>query len=143
MGQPRKTIRFSPEMERRLTSLAKERGFSSVAACVRAAVAREVRDSSGEASASFDTVAESVDRLTTEAFRLVRGQQALFAFLDSLAKVLLTCIPEPSGDAVDAAVARGRLRYDRLLKAAARAMSGDAKAAMQELVAREEPDGTH
>jgi Arc/MetJ-type ribon-helix-helix transcriptional regulator len=143
MEQSRKTVRFGPEMEKRLAAAAKERGFSSTAAFIRAAVAREVRDSSVEGSASLEAVAESVDRLTTEAFRLVRGQQALFAFLDSLSKVLLTCIPEPSGDAIDPAVARGRLRYDRLLKAAGRAMSGDAKAALQDLVARDGNDGTH
>jgi hypothetical protein len=28
-------------------------------------------------------------------FRVRRAQQALFAYLESLAKVLLTCIPEP------------------------------------------------
>lgn len=92
-----------------------------------------------EGSALLEAVAENVDRLTTETFRLVRGQQALFAFLDSLSKVLLTCLPEPFGDAIDPAVAKGRLRYDRLLKAAGRAMSGDAKAALQDLMAR---DGT-
>lgn len=34
-------------------------------------------------------------------FRLGRAQQALFAFVDSLAEVLLTCLPEPS-EAMDA-----------------------------------------
>jgi hypothetical protein len=134
VGQSRRTVRFSSEVDARLVWTAKERGFTSPTAFIRAAVDREVRNASGETVVSLEAIANTLDRLTTENFRLVRAQQALFAFLDSLAKVLLTCIPEPSGEAVDPAVAKGRLRYDRLIKAAGRAMSGDAKAAMQDLV---------
>ncbi len=38
--------------------------------------------------------------------RLGRARQALFALVDNLAKILLTCIPEPDAGAMDAAVAR-------------------------------------
>jgi hypothetical protein len=64
----------------------------------------------------------------------MRVQQALFAYLDTLAKTILTCVPEPPTDAKPQAVARARERYDRLLKSAGRAMVGDAKLAMQDLV---------
>ncbi len=67
-------------------------------------------------------------------FRLMRVQQALFAYLDTLAKTILTCVPEPPTDAKPQAVARAKERYDRLLKSAGRAMVGDAKLAMQDLV---------
>jgi hypothetical protein len=65
---------------------------------------------------------------------LDRAQQALFALLDSLAKILLTCIPEPDGQALTAAVARAQGRHARLLKSAGQAMGGDSSLAMQELV---------
>ena len=45
------------------------------------------------------------------------GQQALFAFVDVLAKTFLTCVPEPPRDVHDQAVARGKARYDSFSKA--------------------------
>jgi hypothetical protein len=47
-----------------------------------------------------------VDQVRKEVFRLGRAQQALFAYLDTLAKALLTCVPEPPADAKPQAVAR-------------------------------------
>jgi hypothetical protein len=134
VNKSRRTVRFSADTDARLVTTAKERGFTCPTAFIRAAIEREIRHNSGETAVSLEAIANTLDRLTTENFRLVRAQQALFAFLDSLAKILLTCIPEPAGEAVDPAVARGRLRYDRLIKAAGRAMSGDAKAAMHDLI---------
>jgi hypothetical protein len=62
------------------------------------------------------------------------GQQALFAFVDVLAKTLLTCVPEPPRDAYDQAVARAKARYDRFLKSVGMGMVGDSQAAMTELL---------
>jgi hypothetical protein len=62
----------------------------------------------------------------------------LFAFVDSLAKAVLTCLPEPGGEALEAAVARARGRHARLLKSAGQAMVGDSQLAMQDLVNRAE-----
>ena len=64
-----------------------------------------------------------------------KAQQALFAFVDSLVKTLLTCVPEPTGDAYSQAVARGKSRYDRFLKSVGAGMTGDSRAAVAELVA--------
>jgi hypothetical protein len=64
------------------------------------------------------------------------GQQALFAFVDSLAKMLLTCLAEPPKDVYEQAVARGKLRYDRFLKSVGAAMVGDSGAAMAEMLKR-------
>lgn len=62
------------------------------------------------------------------------AQQALFAFVDSLVKTILTCTAEPPMDARDQAVAQGKFRYDRFLKSVGAAMAGDSKAAMIELL---------
>jgi hypothetical protein len=67
-----------------------------------------------------------------------RGQQVLFAYLDTLSKTILTCMPEPAADARSQAVARARERYDRLLKTVGKALAGDAQAAIQELTAHVE-----
>ena len=78
-------------------------------------------------------VSAGFDRIAQEVFRVGRSQQALFALVDALTKTVLTCIPEPPADARPQAVARGRERYDRLIKSAGRSMVGDAQVAMQEL----------
>jgi hypothetical protein len=62
------------------------------------------------------------------------GQQALFALVGAFAKAVLTCVPEPPPDARSQATARARERYDRLIKAAGQAMSGNARAVMEYLV---------
>ena len=81
-----------------------------------------------------ERLAASMGQMRREIFRLGRAEQALFAFVDSLAKVLLTCVPEPGGEAMEAAVARARGRHARLLKSARQAMVGDSQLAMQDLV---------
>jgi hypothetical protein len=43
------------------------------------------------------------------------GEQALFAFVDSLVKTLLTCLARAAGG-YEQAIARGKFRYDRFLK---------------------------
>ena len=54
--------------------------------------------------------------------------------MDAFAKAVLTCVPEPPPDARPQAIARAKERYDRLVKSAGQEMSGDARAAMQDLV---------
>jgi hypothetical protein len=79
-------------------------------------------------------LAASIERVRQGMVPLDRAQQALFALVDSLAKILLTCIPEPDGHALAAAVARAQGRHARLLKNAGQAMGDDSRLAMLELV---------
>lgn len=77
--------------------------------------------------------------------RLERAQQALFALVDSLAKVFLkvflTCVPEPRGAAMETALAEARNRHDRLLNNAGHAMLSDSIVAMEDLMSRGEKQG--
>jgi hypothetical protein len=66
--------------------------------------------------------------------RIVRGQQALHALLDTFIKTVRTCLPEPSSDAQPQAVARAKDRYHLLIKAAGRSMSADATAGLKDPV---------
>jgi hypothetical protein len=81
-----------------------------------------------------ERIAAGFDRVSREIFRVGRGQQAFYSLFDAFAKVVLTCVPEPPADARPQAIARAKDRYDRLVKAAAQNMSGDARAAMEDLV---------
>jgi len=135
---PRRTIRLTTDTDDRIQSAAKQRGYSSPSSFLRAAIQKELREREDGMIGAEERLAASIEQVRREVFRLGRTEQALFAFVDSLAKVLLTCLPEPGGEAMEAAVARARGRHARLLKSAGQAMVGDSQVAMQDLVNRGE-----
>jgi Arc/MetJ-type ribon-helix-helix transcriptional regulator len=127
------TVRFSTPEQREIEAATKARGYSSPSAFVRAAIRNEL-SGRPELTETEQRVAAGFDRVVHEVFRVGRGQQAMFALLDALTKTVLTCVPEPPADARPQAVARARERYDRLMKSAGRAMVGEIRAAMEDLV---------
>ena len=131
---PRRTIRLSAEADERLQSTAKLRGYANPSVFLRAAIDHELRGREEATIAAEQRLATSLEQINREMLRLGRAQQALFAFVDSLAKILLTCVAEPGGDAMEAAVATAQRRHARLLKSAGLAMTGDSRSAMEELV---------
>ena len=135
---PRRTIRLTTDTNERIQSAAKLRGYSSPSSFLRAAIQKELGEREDGMIGTEERLAASIEQVRREVFRLGRTQQALFAFVDSLAKVLLTCVPEPGGEAMEAAVARARGRHTRLLKSAGQSMVGDSQVAMQDLVTRGE-----
>jgi hypothetical protein len=133
-----RAIRFSETTDQGIQEAARKRGFSSPTAFIRHSVEQELSVRGAELVGAEERIAASVEQVRREVFRLGRAQQALFAFVDSLAKILLTCLPEPGGEVMKAAVARARGRHARLLRTAGQAMVGDSKLAMQDLVAHGE-----
>jgi hypothetical protein len=129
-----RAIRFSETTDKEIQEATRKRGFSSPTAFIRHSVEQELSGRSEELVGAEERLVASIERVRQEVFRLGRAQQALFAFLDSLAKVVLTCLPEPGGEGMEAAVARARGRHARLLKSAGQAMVGDSQLAMQDLV---------
>ena len=130
----RRTIRLTADIDERLQSTAKQKGYANPSAFLRAAIDHELSGREETMIGAEERLAASMEQMRREIFRLGRAQQALFAFVDSLAKVLLTCVPEPGGEAMEAAVARARGRHTRLLKTAGQAMVGDSQLAMQDLL---------
>src|SRR5690349_3609383 len=133
VGMTPRTVRCGKDLDDRITRTAKERGFSSASAFIRTAIENEIRHRGGGAQHAEERAAASMERLSSDIRRLATGQQALFAFVDALAKTVLTCIPEPSGDAYQQAIARARARYDRFLKSVGAGLSGEAGKAFLEL----------
>ena len=133
-----RATRLEPELNKRVERATKEGGFANPSAFIRAAIQRELAGRESGVDAAEERIAASLDRLAREIRRINLGQQALFAFVDSLVKTLLTCVAEPPRDAYDQAVARGRVRYDRFLKSVGAGMAGDSQAAMTELLKRGE-----
>jgi hypothetical protein len=131
---PQRAIRFSETTDKGIREATEKRGFSSPTAFIRHAVEQELSGYMEQLVTAEERLVASIEQVKGEASRLGRSQQALFALLDSLAKILLTCIPEPDLHALEAAVARAQGRHARLLKTAGQAMGGDSRLAMQELV---------
>jgi hypothetical protein len=131
---PQRSIRFSEKILKETEATAHARGFSSATGFIRYAVEQELAARQEGLTGAEERLAGSVEQVRRELFRLGRAQQALFAYVDTLAKTLLTCLPEPPADAKAQAVARARERHDRLLKTVGRSMLGDSTAAMQDLV---------
>jgi len=127
-----RTIRFSDKLANAIDAQADRRGFESPTAFIRYAVEQEIASRQDDLNGAEERLAASIEQVRRDQYRLMRMQQALFAYVDTLAKTLLTCVPEPSADAKAHAVASAKERYDRLLKSAGRAMVGEAKLAMHE-----------
>jgi hypothetical protein len=96
-------------------------------------LARDLRSSKSDGTDGEEIVAASIDRLSKEVRGLHTGQQALFATIDSLTRLFLTCVPEPPADALDQAKRRAKLRYGRFLVSVAKNMTADTRATLGEL----------
>ena len=129
-----RTIRFSEQTAKAIEGASQQRGFASSSAFVRYAVDQELAGREEDLTGAEERLAGSIEAVRRDLFRVLRVQQALFAYLDTLAKTFLTCVPEPPADAKAQAVARAKERHDRMLKSAGRAMVGESKLAMHDLV---------
>jgi hypothetical protein len=115
---------------------ARNGGFRSANAYIQAILTRDLRDAKSDRPDEETFVAASIDRLAKEIRSLHTGQQALFATIDSLTRLFLTCIPEPPADALDQAKRRAKFRYDRFLLSVAQNMTADSRAILAELAER-------
>ena len=129
-------MKLTKDLAQRLEATARGKGFSSPSAFIRAAIENELTSRRPVFDESEDRIVATIDRLAQEMRKMSTGQQALFAFVDSLTKTLLTCLPEPSGEAYAQAVARGKARYERFIKNVGMSMAGDSRAALAELMDR-------
>ena len=120
-----RAIRFSEATDRGIHEATEKRGFSSPTAFIRHAVEQELAGHAEQLVTTEQRLVAGIEQVKGEVIGLGRSQQALFALLDSLAKILLTCIPEPDIHALEAAVARAQSRHARLLKSAGQAMGAD------------------
>ncbi len=129
----RVAVRLTKEEQHQVEEAAKTRGYANSSAFIRAAIRNEL-DGRAELTGTDERIGAGFDRVSRDIFRVGRGQQALYALIDAFAKATLACMPEPQPEARPQAIACAKERYGRLVKAAGQAMSGDARAAMQDLV---------
>ena len=134
----KQTVRLNADEQAEMQRVAKERGYLSPTAFIRAAIRNELTGRENELTESEQRTAATLERLSRDIFRTNRGQQALFAVVDTLVKTFLTCVPEPPRDGMSQSVARARDRYDRFVKSVGQAMAGDSLGAFHDLVNRAE-----
>jgi predicted HicB family RNase H-like nuclease len=129
-------LRLPQELVERLKAVAQERD-TSVASVVRMALENEMRHGEPAIAKTERIVSASIDRLARDLRTLQTAQQAVFALTDSLARLFLTCVPEPAAEVLDQAKRRARLRYDRFLKSVAQNMTADSQISLAELRERD------
>src|SRR5579885_3322751 len=109
-------------------------GASRQRARLYEAIENELGGRGEDLSQAEARIAASLERQGREIRRLATALHAHFAMTDTLAKVILLCVPEPPSDVYDQAKARAKARYERFLKSVAFSMKGDSRAALLELV---------
>jgi hypothetical protein len=129
-------MRLSDATYKAVVQAAKVRSYDSPSAFMRAAVEKELRGPDATLDESEQRITASLERYSKQVRRVSTGQQALFAYVDALAKVILSTLPDADEDTRQAAAARGKLRYSRFIKSVGANMVGDAQAALSELVDR-------
>lgn len=131
----KRTVRLSADLDERIENAAVAQGFKTTSDFIRDALKSALSDAKN-LSAMDDAeqrMVAGLDRIARELRSVRRVQQAQFAFTETLVKVLLTCIPEPSGDVYAQAKARAMARYSNFLKSVGKAIDGDSKAVLAEL----------
>jgi hypothetical protein len=115
----------SADLREKVRVAVKERGFRSEQAFLITACANELRRGENtEAVTQFESrIAATFNNMAKQLQRLHTLGQAQVALTDVLLKYIITCVVEPPEDALPAARVRARLRYEKLLRAAAEGIS--------------------
>ena len=128
-------LRLDPETKSKLEAAAADAGFRNLTAYVRQVLAGELkgkRESKQVADMEQKTVA-TINRLSRDMNQLRVQLLAAYCLVDGLAKVVLTCMPEPSPQMSEQATANAKRRYERLNRSVAQAMRGEGAAILKEL----------
>ena len=134
-ARQRVDFRLDPATKAKLEAAAKDAGFRNLTAFVRQILSAELkgkRESDQVADMEQKTVA-TINRLSRDMNQLRLQLLATYCLVDGLAKVVLTCLPEPSPQMSEQATANAKRRYERLNRAVAQAMRGEGAAVLQEL----------
>jgi hypothetical protein len=129
----------SAELRDQVRAAVKERGFRSEQAFLIAACEHEIRQgANNEATEQFEArVAATLTNLAKQVQGLQTLAHAQVALTDVFLKYVITCVVEPPEDALPAARIRARLRYEKLVRAAAEGISNKNRDTLRGMVADE------
>ena len=124
-----RNLRLQDDLKQQVEQVARARGYRSSSAFMVEAIEEKL----GRIEA-IESMSEAEARIAADFSRIMRdirsihsSVQALYALTDTLTKYVATCIIEPPPDLLASARARGRLRYDRLIRAAAKTMTSETR----------------
>src|SRR5580704_15810342 len=100
-------MRMSEATYRAVVQAAKTRDYASPSAFMRTAVEKELRGADATLDESEQRISASLEKYSKQVRRVSTGQQALFADMDALAKVILSALPDADEDTGKAEIARG------------------------------------
>jgi uncharacterized protein (DUF1778 family) len=129
------SLRLTAEQRGLIERAAKDVGQPSASAFMKAVAiaAAKGQDSARELAAIEQRIAATFESHTKRLRALENTTQMQLALLDGLAKVMLTCLPEPAPEAIHAARARAKVRYEKLMRSVATEMTGDVAGVMTEV----------
>jgi uncharacterized protein (DUF1778 family) len=129
------SLRLTAEQRELFDRAAKEVGQPSASAFIKAAAvaAAKGQDAARELAAIEQRIAATFESHTKRLRALENAGQMQLALIDGLTKVVLTCLPEPSPEAIQAARARAKVRYEKLMRSVATEMTGDVAGVMSEV----------
>jgi len=129
----------SAELREQVRAAVKERGFRSEQAFLIAACEHEIRQGANtEATTQFEArVAATLTNLAKQVQGLQTLAHAQVALTDVFLKYVITCVVEPPEDALPAARVRARLRYEKLVRAAAEGISSKNRDTLKGMVSDE------
>ena len=127
------------ELRDQVRAAVKERGFRSEQAFLIAACEHEIRQGANtDATTQFEArVAATLTNLAKQVQGLQTLAHAQVALTDVFLKYVITCVVEPPEDALPAARVRARLRYEKLVRAAAEGISNKNRDTLKGMVADE------
>ncbi len=129
----------SAELREQVRAAVRERGFRSEQAFLIAACEHEIRQGANtEATTQFEArVAATLTNLAKQVQGLQTLAHAQVALTDVFLKYVITCVVEPPEDALPAARVRARLRYEKLVRAAAEGISNKNRDTLKGMVSDE------
>lgn len=129
----------SADLRDQVRAAVKERGFRSEQAFLIAACEHEIRQGANtEATTQFEArVAATLTSLAKQVQGLQTLAHAQVALTDVFLKYVITCVVEPPEDALPAARVRARLRYEKLVRAAAEGISNKNRDTLKGMVSDE------
>ncbi len=129
----------SAELRDQVRAAVKERGFRSEQAFLIAACEHEIRQGANtEATKQFEArVATTLTNLAKQVQGLQTLAHAQVALTDVFLKYVITCVVEPPVDALPTARVRARLRYEKLVRAAAEGISNKNRDTLKGMVVDE------
>ena len=135
-----RNLRLQDDLKRQVEETVRARGYRSSSAFMVEAIGEKLgRMKAAESTSEAEVqIAANFSRIRRDIQAIHTSVQALYALTDTLTKYVTTCMVEPPPDVLVAARARGRLRYDKLIRAAAKTMTGGEPNGLQELFPMED-----